>query len=335
MAIKRAAFALLGILLLGAGVFIFLRSVESSFVTIRAYTDDAGGLTEGTSVRLNGISIGDIDQLNLTASRDPKRKIEMIMKVERRHLSEIPDDSLVAQAASNMLGNYFIDIFQGRSPRPVEPGGELQTTVGVDPNKLMGSMASEFQQIQAIFNRANQLIQDVQAGQGNVGMMAKEGSARMNAVSSEFDRLSASVRDAHGNLSKVDDLKAQFDSTQKRLDEITSHMQSDQGAMGRMKSITSEISQMSAEMNQVTAAMNSPQGPSARLKKMQEGIDALSAGVQTTIDRVQSGQGTLGQFTVNPQFSEALAHASADFQSVAQGIRTNPRKFLSFSVKFF
>jgi phospholipid/cholesterol/gamma-HCH transport system substrate-binding protein len=332
---KRAALALFAVLLLGAGVFIFLRSLESRFVTIRAYTDDAGGLSEGTSVRLNGISIGDIDKLNLTTSRDPKRKIEVIMKVDRRHLSEIPDDSLVGQAASNMLGNYFIDIFQGRSPRPVEPGGELQTTVGVDPNKLMGSMASEFQQIQNIFNRANRLIQDVQAGQGNVGLMAREGSAKMNAVSSEFDRLSASIRDAHGNLSKVDDLKAQIDSTTKRLDEITSHMQSDQGAMGRMKSISGEISQMSTEMNQVTAAMNSPQGPSARLKKIQEGVDALSAGVQTTVDRIHSGQGTLGQFTVNPQFSEALAHTSADFQSLARDIRANPRKFLSLNVKFF
>ena len=332
---KRAAFSLVAVLLLGAGVFIFLRSVESSFVTIRAYTDDAGGLTEGTSVRLNGISIGDIDKLNLTTSRDPKRKIEMIMKVERRHLSEIPDDSLVGQAASNMLGNYFIDIFQGRSLRPLEPGGELQTTQGVDPNKLMGSMASEFQQIQNIFNRANQLIQDVQAGQGNVGLMATQGSAKMNAVSSEFDRLSASIRNAHGNLSKVDDLNAQIDSTQKRLDDITSHMQSDRGAMKRMKSISGEISQMSEEVNQITAALSSPQGPSARLAKMREGIDTLSASVQTTIDRVHAGQGTLGQFTVNPQFSEALAHTSADFQSLAKDIRANPRKFLSFNVKFF
>jgi phospholipid/cholesterol/gamma-HCH transport system substrate-binding protein len=335
MAWKKAAMAVLVVLALGVAAILLVRTFRSRYISIVAYTDDAGGLSEGTPVRLNGISIGELDKLILTTSRDPKRKIEMVMKVQRRALRDIPADSMVGEAATNLLGNYFINIIQGRSPQPVEPGGELRTTVAVDPNKLMGEMASELQQIQAIFARADKLIQDVNSGQGNIGMLNKDGVTKLNRVSDEFNKLADSVRKSNGNLSKVDDLNAQMDATEKRLNDVMSEAQSGRGTAAKLQGLPGEISNMTKDMNQLTSELNSPHGPSQRLTSIQESFEKLTGSVQSVVDHINSGQGTIGQLSVNPQFSEALAHAGAEFQALAKGVRTNPRKFLSFSIKFF
>ena len=46
------------------------------------------------------------------------------------------------------------------------------------------------------------------------------------------------------------------------------------------------------------------------------------------MDKINSGQGTLGQLMVNPQLYEALTGATREFQSLAKDIRANPKKFL-------
>jgi phospholipid/cholesterol/gamma-HCH transport system substrate-binding protein len=335
MARRNAAIAAVSVLTVMAATLLLLRSFQSRHVVIYSYTDDAGGLSEGTPVRLNGISVGELDKLHLTNSRDPKRKIEFVMKMDRRFLAEIPDDSVVGEAATNLLGNYFINIIQGVSHHPVQPGGELRSTVAIDPNKLMGQMGNEFQEIQAILTRAEKLLEDVQAGQGNIGMWSKEGLGKVNRVSKELNQLTADISNGHGNLSKIDDLGLQMDSTGKRLDDLVGGFQAGQGTAGKLQAFSGELQQMNREMTQLTADLNSQQGPGARLTQIQQHFDELNGRVQASIDRINSGQGTLGQLTVNTQFSEALAQTGANFQALAKDIRANPRKFLSFQVKFF
>ena len=75
--------------------------------------DNAAGLPDGTEVRLNGIIIGYLEAPRLTESRDPKRAVEFDMMVKPEYLAQIPEDSAVAIAASNLLGGKFIDITKG------------------------------------------------------------------------------------------------------------------------------------------------------------------------------------------------------------------------------
>ena len=53
------------------------------------------------------------------------------------------------------------------------------------------------------------------------------------------------------------------------------------------------------------------------------------------MDKLNSGQGTLGQLMVNPQLYEALTGATREFQSLAEGLRANPKKFLTIRLTLF
>ena len=47
------------------------------------------------------------------------------------------------------------------------------------------------------------------------------------------------------------------------------------------------------------------------------------------MDKINSGQGTVGQLMVNPQLNEALAGTTREFRELAKGLRANPRKFIA------
>ena len=54
-----------------------------------------------------------------------------------------------------------------------------------------------------------------------------------------------------------------------------------------------------------------------------------------TIDKINSGQGTLGQLVVNPELYESLNGATHEFQALAKDMRTNPKKFLTIRLTLF
>lgn len=332
---RKAAIAAISIIAVMVATLLLVRGLQGRYVILYTYTDDAGGLTEGTSVRLNGIGIGDLDSLTLTNSRDPQRKIRFAMKVRATSLAQIPQDSLVGVAASNLLGNYFIDIIRGKSSQTVQPGGELQSTASVDPNRLMAQMGSELQQIQAIFDRFGKLVTDTENGQGNIGKWEKEGVGQLDSLSAEFARLQDDLQNGHGSLSKIGDLKADMDAPQRRLNDLMGAYQAGQGTAGKLQTLTTELQEMNKEVNGLSAELNSDRSPGKRIAEIQERFTQLQDRFQGVMDRVNAGQGTLGQFTVNSQFSEALAGAGKEFQTLAKDIKANPRKFLSLHVQLF
>src|SRR4051794_28094064 len=115
---KKVRWSQLKIGLIGLGAFLILavliflltsaKGVFQSRAVLRTYMDDASGIAVSTPVRLNGITIGSLDKVQLTNSTDPKRTVEFDMEVEQRYLKDIPIDSVAGVGAANLLGDKFI-----------------------------------------------------------------------------------------------------------------------------------------------------------------------------------------------------------------------------------
>ena len=332
---RKVAIIVFAIVVLVGASLVLVSTIQSRYTVLRAYTDDAGGLNEGTSVRLNGIPVGYLDHLLLTDSRDPKRKIEVLMKVQRRFLGDIPQDSLVSVAATNLLGNYYLDIIRGHSSVAVAENGELQTSAAIDPQRLLAQIGNELQEISGIFDRFGKLVAEVPQGHGNIGKWTVEGLNQFDRLSANYNEFLKSLQSSQGNLKKVDEVTAELNTSQARLNDLLAAMRNGQGTVGNLDKAVSQLHDLTAETNKLTAAINSAQGPGARLKQIGDRFDVLAQHVQLATDRVNSGQGTLGQLEVNPQLSTAIAQTGAAFQDLAKGVRQNPKKFLSFSFHLF
>jgi phospholipid/cholesterol/gamma-HCH transport system substrate-binding protein len=57
--------------------------------------------------------------------------------------------------------------------------------------------------------------------------------------------------------------------------------------------------------------------------------------VDGIIDKINAGQGTIGQLLVNPQLYDTLNGATGEMQQLLKDIRANPKKFLRVKLALF
>ncbi len=161
-----------------AAALIFLLTGNSTLLEgssqLRTYMEDSAGMTEGSAVRLNGILAGSLKKVRLSGSSDPKRTVEIEMDVQNRFLDSIPDDSVAAISASNLLGDKYINITKGRSSTHVEKGGELKSAQVQDIPQLVQQSAVILTQFQDVVGRVDSLLKDIDSGKGNIGKLLKD-----------------------------------------------------------------------------------------------------------------------------------------------------------------
>ena len=316
---------------LGGAAFLMLRSRDLSpgYADLLLFTDDASGLMDGTQVRLNGIAIGYLEAQKLTNSRDPMRKIELALKVKKSYLDQIPTDSVAGLAADNLLGDQFIAIHRGRSAQHIEERAELRNTQAQDIGKMMARMSQQLDRLNDIAARADKLLGGVTAGRGSAGKLVNDPKLKQGTVAAELAGLMGDVQHGHGTLTKLfyeDPLSAQTQGPLKRLDEVmaTAGKSADQ-----MKELTEGLTRAGNEFQALQADFAAGKGSFGKLDEFGRRADGLTMKWNAMLDRLNSGQGTAGQLQVNPQLNQALDGTMREFQELAKGLKTNPRKFIA------
>ncbi len=317
-----------------------------SQATLRTYMDDASGLVDGTAVRLNGITIGYLDRLELTASRDPQRAVGFIMSVKPEFLSQIPVDSVVGIGAANLLGDKFLNITKGVSPQHVQDGAELKPLQSQDIPELLKQMAVLLNTFQTSVKRVDNLLAGVEAGQGNLGKILKDEELynTINAISAEGKKLLTDIRTGNGTLSKLiydDKLYQEVRAPLQRVDAILADVQAGQGTAGKLlkdPALFDEAKQTIAELDKLIAEINAGRGTAGKLIKDEElyrQANVLVNRLNGTLEKIAGGQGTVGQLLVNPQLYDTLTGTTGEMQSLLRDIRANPKKFLTIQLKIF
>jgi phospholipid/cholesterol/gamma-HCH transport system substrate-binding protein len=101
---------------------------------LEAQFSSADGILSGTDVRLHGIKIGTVSNVSL----DPKTFMAVI-RMDVRHDVQIPDDSAIKVTSSGLLGNSYLSIQPGGSPKNLAAGAQIANTQGsVDIMGLIG-----------------------------------------------------------------------------------------------------------------------------------------------------------------------------------------------------
>ena len=313
---------------------------------LRTYMDDASGLGDGTAVRLNGITVGYLDGLELTGSRDPKRAVVFDMKVQPEYLAQIPVDSVVGIGAANLLGDKFLNITKGQSSEHVKEGAELKPLESQDIPELLKQMATLLTTFQTSVNRVDALLAGVEAGQGNLGKLLKDEGLynTINAITTEGQKLLTDIRTGNGTLSKLiydDKLYQEARAPLQRVDAILADVQAGQGSVGKAlkdPALFDEAKQTIAELNKLMADVNAGKGSAGKFLKDDElyrQAVVLVNRLDGTLQKISAGQGTVGQLLVNPQLYDTLNSTTAEAQSLVKDIRANPKKFLSITLKIF
>lgn len=85
---------------------------------VQAYVEDASGIEKHTRVLMNGVSVGEVEEITIEG-----KKVKLGLAIDEG--VKIPDDSSVVVAQESLLGSKIINIVVGDSEQMVSSGGSL------------------------------------------------------------------------------------------------------------------------------------------------------------------------------------------------------------------
>jgi phospholipid/cholesterol/gamma-HCH transport system substrate-binding protein len=333
-----------------AAVLIFLLTGQSNFFTgefdLRTYMDDSAGMAENAPVRLNGISVGHIHRVQLSGSHDPKRTVEIQMRISRAYFEQIPEDSKAAISASNLLGDKYINITKGTHPRHVAENGEIVSLDTQDIPEILAQASGLLSQFQGIVGRVDGLLAVVDSGQGNLGKLLHDDSLydRLNSTAGEVEQLVRDVKNSNGTISHLlydDGLYNDIRRPIQRMDDMLAQIQQQKGTAGKLlydPAIYDEARASIGEAKKMLDDLNAGHGTAGKLLKDEEvyrQLTQISQKVNTAIDKMNSGQGTIGQLLVNPQLYDSITGTTRELNGLLTDMHKNPKKFLTIRLTLF
>ncbi|MDR1609595.1 MAG: MlaD family protein [Holosporales bacterium] len=115
------------VVLITAAASVYLAYTSSGMDTSEVYVltarfDDAGGISEGSDVKMSGIKIGVVKKLSIDTQYQAKAELSVKAGIV------IPDDSSAAIVSDGIMGNKFISIITGFSQTNFDPGAEIAIT---------------------------------------------------------------------------------------------------------------------------------------------------------------------------------------------------------------
>ncbi len=195
--LRVGVMAAVAMVILGVLIFLLTGSGDlfASNAYLYTYMDDSAAMTSATPVHLNGITIGQIDVVGFSGLKEKGKIVVIKMKVKKAMLPQIPEDSVAGVDASNLLGDKFINIEKGKSPVPIKDGGTLKSEEAADIPEMMKRAGDPLGQLQLIVNRFGGLLNDIEAGHGNVGKFVRDEELynQLTGAARELNKLMASI----------------------------------------------------------------------------------------------------------------------------------------------
>jgi phospholipid/cholesterol/gamma-HCH transport system substrate-binding protein len=346
--LKVGLMAMIALALLAVLIFL-LTGAENPFsdkATLYTYLADSAAMTEGSGVRLNGILIGKVRQIELSGDPDLNRTIRMTIQVESQILSQIPEDSIVGFSAENVLGAKFLNIKKGESKTPIKNGGELKARDDKDFLEVVQSAMPLLESVQSILKRIDGIVAQVEAGKGSIGKLVFDEDLyrRAESMVTNADRVTAALAEGKGTLGALLYERAMYDDIRQslaKLDTIVEGLQRGEGTAGKLlkdPALYDELRNTTKELRLLAADLNAGKGTAGKLLKDEALHNRLVATIDRlngTMDKLNEGQGTLGQLMVNPALYEQMAGLTTDLRGFMKDFRANPKKFLTIQLKLF
>lgn len=192
---------------------------------IQAYIDDASGIEKHTHVLMNGVTIGDVDDINIEGKR-----VKLDLMIDKG--VKIPVDSSVIVAQESLLGSKVLNIVVGDSTTSLTQGGTLsqskqyasfdQTSDSVNAAaKELESLLRDFHEI--LDDEHRQAIQEAIMAFRNVGVnldgVITENRDDLHAAIANFRAMGAGFTQTADTVNKdLPEIMARINSLTTQLD---------------------------------------------------------------------------------------------------------------------
>ena len=304
-------------------------SFQSTYVVYVDF-DNPGGLQSGAPVRIAGVKVGDVDELEFKGGViDPQVNRRVLvrakLKIQSKVKSTIHDDADFYVTTQGVLGEQFLQIDPGSPNHPAL--AENAIVKGIDPPRLDLFLAKAYELLDTTvtgIKNNRELLSDMATNADqllkNMNGVLGDNRERINRTMENLEKLSveanALTKDAHA---KINDPRVE--RTLSNIDAISADIRKDSGPM--MKDAKEAL----ANVNRASAVVGSPEGAEKLKKTMQDlsdlasRADATATDAQAIVAHIKKGDGTVGALVMDEEVYD-------DVQEMLRDLKHNPWKFL-------
>jgi ABC-type transporter Mla subunit MlaD len=101
-----------------------------SHYRLQVFFSDADDVKPGAAVRLDGIQIGQVEQVKLAALSsppDPTHHLELTHRIDDKYRSFVTTESQASLVCDGLLGDKFVSVTRGFAGAPLAAGAELKS----------------------------------------------------------------------------------------------------------------------------------------------------------------------------------------------------------------
>lgn len=334
---------------LTALIFLMTGSTGGVFtgkLTLRSYFENAAGVKVGAPVNLEGVTIGNVTQVQIVPSRK-LTPVEVTMKIGAKFKEAVHNDSTSSLETIGVLGDTVVDINSKHATGPaIENNSELKTNETPNLSDVIKSSQGTIEQLNTILAKVDNLADSLNSSKGSIGSLINSPELYNKAVATvnQLSQLVETVANGKGSIGKLiadETLYNHINGIVAKLDKMSTGIDEGKGTLGKLlkdEALANNLSQSVANTNKLLADINAGKGGLGMIAKdpqfaakLRDSVDKLDAVLQ----KVDSGQGTIGQLVVNPSLYNNLDQTMTESRGLIAAIREDPKKYLTFHVKVF
>ena len=322
-----------------AMVLIFLLSGEGGFFwqrySLKTIFPNAAGLKAGAPVRLAGVEVGSVSQVDVTGDR-----VEVVMELNRDYQPQVTSASRASLGSVSLLGEAAVDITAATSGTPVAEWGYVPSAPAAGSLTEVATKATEG------IEELTTILQDVRGGRGTVGRLFTDDALyqEMSALVTAAEAVVQNVNSGRGTLGRLtsDPTAARsLESSLQNFEAITARIRSGEGSLGRFlndDTVARSLSSTTANLDAITGRISRGEGTAGRLisdRALYDRLTSMSDRLDKVMAGLQQGDGTAGQLLRDRQLYENMNGAVGELRQLVRDIRADPRKFLNVRVSIF
>jgi phospholipid/cholesterol/gamma-HCH transport system substrate-binding protein len=340
---------LISLIVLAVGIFFISGQVGflSRRYELKTFFSGASGVREGSEVRLAGIPVGNVSRIRVSPFTDPKRAVEIDMKVSRHYQDQIREDSVATVETAGLLGEAYVDISRGAPASQIlKNGATVKGVEGPDITAIIHNANDVVSNLRALSDTLNAITTEVKSGEGTVGKLIYDPSLynRINSTAANASEIVSGVKQGQGTLGELVTDKALYQKTVEtvdRMDKVLDEIQHGNGSMAKFiqdPSVYNNVKEMTAKGNTLIDNINSGRGTLGKLvtdEQLYNRLNTTVAHVDTITARIDRGEGTLGKLSTDPSMYNSLNSSAKSLQEFLTEFRKNPKKYLTLRLHIF
>ena len=256
-----------------------------------------GGLSESSTVTINGLKVGKVDNIEFDTSLEKRGHLLVTFIIDndfefsKRSIVKIYSPNPLSGSNLAIIPNYEGDIAISGDLLQGEMEESLFTSIGERLNPLQQKIESVIVRTDSLFSGLNKVLSD----------------NTINGINTSITNLSGTIIDIRKTIESVNSMVADNQENLKITIENT-------------RNITANFSKVSDNINAVD------------FKKIIDKADEAVGNFNEMSKKINAGEGTLGQLLNDKRMYDNLEAATRELEQLLRDIKLNPKRYIHFSV---